>query len=264
MWTAGSVCSGIGGLDLAIERCELARVVWQIEIDPFPRSVLERHWPEVRRYEDVCNAHPAPVDVMCAGFPCQPVSVAGRRRAQKDERWLWPEVARLIGECEPRVVIIENVPGLRTAGLRDVLVDLAALGYDAEWTHFTAAHIGAPHKRDRFWLLATAPDRVQLRHEPGWLERAIRANTAPEPGLLPADADRVRRLEQALRLADQRGWSELCGWRIDPVAGVDDGLPGRLGAARKALGNSVVVPCAELVIEALKEVMGCYAQKEAA
>lgn len=285
----GSACSGIGGLELGLERAGLGRVAWQIELDPFCREVLEQHWPGVLRYEDVRACSPPEVDVLCAGFPCQPVSVAGKRLAQKDERWLWPEITRLIDVCAPGIIVIENVPGLRTAGLRDVLADLAARGFDAEWTHFKASAIGAPHWRDRIWLVVTHPKRVRVREQPGWLGRACRAAFAPVPGGILADAegdgrkrgggrpeslfykgqiekgrlkseggllhapdpDRARRLQRAIGVAEQRGWAQHCGWRLDPVAGMDDGLPGRLGAARKALGNSAVVPCAELVGRAI-------------
>lgn len=281
----GSACSGIGGIDLGLERAGLGEVIWQIERDPFCRNVLARHWPNAVKHTNVQACSPDNCDLLCAGFPCQPVSVAGKRLAQADPRWLWhPWITRLISETHPKIVVLENVPGLRTAGLRDVLSDLAALGFNAEWTHFPASQLGAPHRRNRFWLVATDPHRVHVRHEPGWLSRAAGTARAPESGrvltdsvragreigrtghenadsggkqhdsgLLPSHSDRVRRLESAIRLANERGWSEYCGWSFDPFAGVDDGLPGLLGAARKALGNSVVVACAHAVGLAIKD-----------
>lgn len=182
--TIGSLFSGIGGLELGLERAGLGPVMWQAERDPYCLAVLRRHWPDARRFSDVreVGGEAARVDVVCGGFPCQPVSLAGRRLAQLDERWLWPEFARVIRAVEPRVVVIENVPGLRTAGLRDVLADLADLGFDAEWSCVAAGedprrthgwpHAGAPHERRRIFLVATHPDRVEVRGQQGWFGRA--------------------------------------------------------------------------------------------
>ena len=154
-WTVGSLFSGIGGLDLGLERAGWA-VRWQIESDPFCQRVLAKHWPEVRRYGDihaVAIDTLEPVALICGGFPCQPVSVAGKRRAQADERWLWPEFARILRALRPRLVLVENVPGLLIRGLGDVLGDLAALGYDAEWDGIPAAAAGAPHLRWRIFIV---------------------------------------------------------------------------------------------------------------
>lgn len=286
----GSLFSGIGGLELGLERAGVGHVVWQCEIDPTCREVLARHWPQATRFEDVRNATDLPVvDVVCGGFPCQPVSVAGKRRAQADDRWLWPAFARVVEAIRPSVVVAENVPGLRNAGLRDVLADLAALGFDAEWACASAFDFGAPHLRRRFSIVATHPDRVDVRDEPGWLSRSLAAARAPIPGDVAracdiadaagerrgpggasshaqrgarprvrdvAHADAVRRLESSRRLAVERGWARRVGWDITDMAGVDDGIPVRLGAARKAYGNAVCVPWAEEVGRALMSALG--------
>lgn len=160
--TVGSLFSGIGGLELGLEACGLGPVIWQVEHDPFCRSILARHYPgAARAVHDVRAAGAAnlsPVDVLCAGFPCQPVSLAGERRAQEDERWLWPEVARIAGELGCPVLFLENVPGLLTAddgrAFGEVLGSLASLGYAAEWDCFRASDVGAPHRRERWFLLA--------------------------------------------------------------------------------------------------------------
>lgn len=287
--------AGYGGLELGLERAGIAHTVCQVEIDPYCREIERRHWPHATRHNDVREVRrgtdgTSGVDLICGGFPCQPVSVAGRRRAQADERWLWPEFARIVSELRPAIVVAENVPGLRTAGLRDVLADLAALGFDAEWTCFRAWDLGAPHLRDRFWLVATDARRVDLRLQPGWLGRSIERQAsavsrdaraprgtadahgcvvgrdvqAGEPeaandrggGITNANA--LWRLEQARLVAIQRGWSERCGWTLDPAPRMDDGpAPGlaRGGRerARKAAGNGVVVACAEAVGLAIRE-----------
>lgn len=131
--TFGSLFSGIGGLDLGLERAGWVPR-WQVENDPFCLSVLAAHWPDVARYSDLMRLNVdrlQPVDLVAGGFPCQPHSVAGKRLAQADSRWLWPWFAATIDRLRPRYVLIENVPGLRTSGLRDVLADLAYLGFDA-------------------------------------------------------------------------------------------------------------------------------------
>ncbi|MAH48170.1 hypothetical protein CMI37_20270 [Candidatus Pacearchaeota archaeon] len=159
MPTVGSAYSGIGGLDRAMEELGFA-VRWQIENEEYPAKILARHWPEVRRYGDIRRIDPESlerVDAICAGFPCQPWSVAGKQRGESDDRNLWPETIRLIRGVRPRYVFLENVPGLVAHGyFGTVLGDLAAGGYDAEWGCYTAAQVGASHRRDRLLILAYA------------------------------------------------------------------------------------------------------------
>lgn len=163
----GSLFSGIGGLDLSVEAHLAAlgfdaRTVWQVEHDAFCNTILARHFPgaarSIRDVRAAGAANLAPVDAIAAGFPCQPVSLAGKRKAREDARWLWPECARIIGEFRPRYVFLENVPGLLTAddgrAFGDVLGSLASLGYDAEWDCLRASDVGAPHRRERWFLLA--------------------------------------------------------------------------------------------------------------
>lgn len=154
----GSLFSGIGGFDLGLERAGM-RVVWQCESDDFCRRVLAKHWPDVPCFDDVRNlsrtSGTPPVDVLCGGFPCQDISVAGKGAGITGARsGLWSEYARLIGELRPRYVVVENVSALLARGMGRVLGDLAALGYDAEWDCIPASAVGAPHQRDRIWLVA--------------------------------------------------------------------------------------------------------------
>jgi len=156
----GSLFSGIGGFDLGLERAGM-QCAWQVEIDPYCNRVLAKHWPGVKRFGDIRQIEWStvdPVDLLCGGFPCQPHSLAGKRAGSRDERDLWPEFARAIRELKPRWVVVENVRGLLSseAGrfFGGILRDLAGLGYDAEWQVLSAAAFGAPHIRERVWIVA--------------------------------------------------------------------------------------------------------------
>jgi DNA (cytosine-5)-methyltransferase 1 len=159
--TFGSLFAGIGGIDLGLERAGW-RGRWQVEYEPFCQRVLAKHWPDVTRYGDIHDVDwdtVERVDLVAGGFPCQPISTAGRQRAQEDARWLWPEFARCLRALRPRYVLVENVANL--LGVNDgsafgeVLGDLATLGYDAEWDCIPAYSVGAPHIRDRLWIVGT-------------------------------------------------------------------------------------------------------------
>ena len=158
--------SGIGGFSLGLERAGM-RTVQFVEMDPFCRAVLAQHWPGVPIHDDIRTFH-APAgfaDVLCGGFPCQDISVAGKGAGLAGARsGLWSEYRRLIGEVRPRFVVVENVAALLGRGLGDVLGDLAALGYDAEWHCIPASAVGAPHRRDRVWIVAypIGPGRQQV------------------------------------------------------------------------------------------------------
>ncbi len=186
MLSVGSLCAGIGGFDLAAERAGLS-ITWQVEVDAFCREVLAKHWPAIDRYMDIKDVHGSetcysetacqscllPVDVICAGFPCQPVCHHGRRRGAGDTRWLWPEIHRLIGELEPGYVVLENVVGLLSPGrgFSRILADLASLGFDAEWECLPAHAVGLPHARDRVWIVAYRPDHRRQTEPTSWLYR---------------------------------------------------------------------------------------------
>jgi len=225
--TVLSLFSGIGGLDLGLERAGMT-VVGQVEIDPWCRRVLAKHWPEVPRHDDVRTAarwwgeRPVP-DLICGGFPCQPVSQAGRQMAQADERWLWPLMAAVIRQLAPPWVLIENVPGLLRLGLADVLGDLTRLGYRARAGWITACAMGAPHPRKRMLIVAHAEGAGC------GARRRVRGDADPAAG---ARADGPG--------PDGRGW-----WADEPGVGrVAYGLPDRVDRIR-GLGNAVVPQVAE-------------------
>jgi DNA (cytosine-5)-methyltransferase 1 len=156
--TAGSLFSGAGLCDLGLSWAGFQHLFF-CEIDPFCRSILARHWPGVHIYDDVRGLGGADiprVDVLCGGFPCQDVSCAGKRAGIKEgtRSGLWHEFRRIISEARPRYVIIENVRGLLSRGIEGVLQSLAGIGYDAEWTVLSAAACGAPHHRERVFIVA--------------------------------------------------------------------------------------------------------------
>jgi site-specific DNA-cytosine methylase len=227
-----------------------------VEKDAFCRSVLAKNWPNASQYDDITTLAALPyVDIIACGFPCQPVSLAGKRRAQKDARWLWPHVARIVNAVRPKVVVLENVLGLRTAGLRDVLSDLAASRYDAEWEILSAFDVGAPHLRKRIFIVAYA-DGVKLRSPVfetwAWHTRTPEHRCVNTIGTA-ADTDRARRLQSARRLAESRGWPKLDSRAVDISTPLDVGLTGKLVASRRALGNAVVPACAFVLGRAIKE-----------
>lgn len=224
--TLGSLFSGIGGMDLGLERAGF-EVRWQVEIDPFCRRVLAKHWPNVPRYTDIREIREGdlePVECIAGGFPCQPVSYCGRRAGRDDERWLWPEFARLVRFLRPRYVLVENTPGLLTAGMGDVLGDLAKLRYDAEWSLLPACALGASHPRERVFIVAQS---IGARGNGRRIAEAWPSRPAgPSPRSGPAT---VR------------------PWTLEPeVCGTAHGVPSRLHRLR-GLGNAVAPPVAELV-----------------
>jgi len=173
-YTVGSLFSGIGGIDLAFQQSGF-QIVYQVEIDEYCRQVLKKHWTTVTRYGDIFTIDALPaVDVMAGGFPCQPVSNAGQRRGEEDERWLWPEFLRLIRQSRPRMVFLENVPGLRTIDsgntFRSILRELAESGYDAQWAHLRASDAGAPHRRERVFIVAYT---CEIRRDAGRTEQSL-------------------------------------------------------------------------------------------
>jgi DNA (cytosine-5)-methyltransferase 1 len=152
----GSLFSGIGGFDLGFERAGMTTEFF-VEQTPFCQEVLRKHWPDVPIFGDIQTVDASmlpPVDLLCGGFPCQDISAAGQGAGLDGKRsGLWAEFHRLIGELRPRYVVVENVPLLRSRGLGRILREMAALGYDAEWDCIPASAVGAPHRRDRIWIV---------------------------------------------------------------------------------------------------------------
>lgn len=153
--TVGSLFSGMLGLDMAVESATGASLAWACEIEPLPRRLIRARRPAARLFDDVRRLRPPPCDILTGGFPCTDLSVAGRQAGLAGERsGLWYEMRRVIAECRPPLVLIENVRNLRILGLHEVLRDLQAIGYAAEWQTVQALAAGALHKRSRIFIVA--------------------------------------------------------------------------------------------------------------
>jgi len=223
MLTFGSLFSGIGGIDLGLERAGM-QCRWQSEIDPYASRVLAKHWPDIPNLGDVTKIDWRNVertDVVAGGYPCQPFSVAGRRQGANDPRHLWPYFRNAICVLRPRYALLENVPGHLSLGFGHVLADLAKLGYDCRWDCIPAASIGAPHRRNRLFAIATDTNQPRSQRRPRTTFQAW-----PNPK----------------RHVRQGNW-----WSTEPNVGrMANGIPARVDRLR-GLGNAVVPQVAEHV-----------------
>ena len=225
--TYGSLFSGIGGMDLGFDRAGMT-CKWQVEIDDYCNRVLAKHWPNVRRYRDVREVgehNLESVDVITGGFPCQPHSVAGKRKGAADDRNLWPEYLRIITELRPTWVVGENVPGIVTTYLDTVLSDLEGAGYEVATFNLPAVAFDAPHRRERIFVVADANDkRLEI-----W------------------------KSESSDNGAQQSPTFRACGWPTEPNVGrVAHGVSNRVDRLR-GLGNAVVPQVAEFVARLIVE-----------
>ena len=225
------------------------------EIDPYCRKVLRKHWPDVPIFEDVrelTSDQTGPVDVICGGFPCQDISIAGSQAGIEGERsGLWAEIARLGGEIRPRYIIVENVTNLlaspyeqRGGWFGKVLGDLAEIGFDAEWGCIAAGEAGLPHIRDRIWLVAHPPSKR-------W---NLSDDTAPF-GIARERLPDMQQPECRWERQDGGHSMERVGWTVEPrIFGSRDGVSSELDADRiKALGNAVVPQITEMIGRAILE-----------
>jgi len=221
----GSLFSGVGGLELGLERAGLGRTVWQCECEAYPRRVLAKHWPDAHRFRDVTML-PAIIregrqrgrgpwrdefdaDIICGGFPCQDLSVAGKGSGLDGARsglfWCLMRVVRLV---RPRIIVLENVPALIPRGLDRVLGALVEAGYDSEWAVVSAGSVGAPHRRERVFVVACLADADGLREsQPKGSELNIGRRTlhgcGTSRGQCVADAEVKRRNEGVMPVGDE-------------------------------------------------------------
>lgn len=235
----GSLFSGIGGLELGLEWAGVGHTVWQVECDPFCRSVLAKHWPDVRRYEDVRSvgaANLAPVDLVCGGFPCVDTSTANPRGAglHGDQGGLWFEFERIVRELAPPFVVVENTGGNSSRWVPGVGCGLERLGYQTLPVQLEARDLGADHARSRVFVVAY-PNGVSLRD--------VEQRSALRFKGTVCAARKAQRLDVA-------PWPP----RSEMVRATD-GLP-RVVDRNRALGNSAVPQCAEVVGHVINEFRG--------
>lgn len=265
--TVGSLFSGIGGLDLGLERAG-HKVIWQSEIDPYACKVLKKHWSEVPNHGDIKQIEwraVEPVDIICGGYPCQPFSTAGKRRGADDPRHLWRWVREAISELRPRYAILENVRGHLSLGGVQVLGELAEIGYDAEWRVVSAAGVGAPHRRDRIIIVAYSSQQFSNGGRLGFGARTIGqrqeiqvaagrsgsdvGNSSSSAGRVTQSHDLRPRIWQASKLRESNCTARTISdwWKVEPSVGrVAHGIPNRVDRLR-GLGNAVVPQVAEYI-----------------
>jgi DNA (cytosine-5)-methyltransferase 1 len=245
--TCGDLFAGIGGMSLGLERAGFT-VRWQVEREPFCENILARHWPDVVRRRDVRFAGAGnlePVDLIAGGFPCQDISAAGKGVGITGWRsGLWREFARIVRELRPRWVLVENVPALRRRGADTVLGDLEAAGYACWPLVVGARHVGAPHRRDRVWIVGRLAD-AECRgvRDESWGGGGPRGNGTAFP---------------AAPGQPQHAWEEPRTVE-SPLGRAAYGVSARLAGTRwraelKALGNAIVPQVVEVIGRAILEI----------
>jgi len=262
--------SGIGGFSLGLERAGMETIAF-CEFDKKAQLVLKKHWPDVPIYDDVRKLNGRQfegqsIDIICGGFPCQPFSQAGKRRGEADDRHLWPEYFRLIQEIRPPWVIGENVSGIISMGLDQVLSDLEGEIYSCQTLVVPACAVNAPHRRDRVWIVAHS-DRFdgngrryssgpicRERSEPSELFRS-------KENVAHANSTRRREYSGAISIQEEQPpFEHDCGgagggqWAVEPNVGrVAHGVPNRVDRL-KQLGNAVVPQVVEQIGRAIMKI----------
>jgi len=276
----GSLFSGIGGFDLAAEWMGWENV-FHVERDPFCRKVLSHHFPKAKTHEDIKTfdgtAFAGGVDIITGGFPCQPFSAAGKRAGTSDDRYLWPEMFRIIREARPTYVVAENVRGLISWNeglvLDTVCADLESEGYEVCPVVLPAASVNAPHRRDRIWIVAYANDKggacglgevqgpdgeVSQRYDHAQPCHAGSADATNANGAGERQDNGQGEPRQLDQESAPRDWQDFP--TIAPICGGDDGLPEELDGLTfpkwrresiKAYGNAIVPQVAYQIFKAL-------------
>jgi DNA (cytosine-5)-methyltransferase 1 len=281
-----SLFSGIGGFDLAAEWAGFTTIAF-CEKDPYCQKVLAKHWQGVPIYDDIRELTAArlvadgigPIDLITGGFPCQPFSIAGKRKGAADDRHLWPEMLRVIQEVKPTWIVGENVAGFIAMALDSVLSDLEAEGYETQTLVLPACAVSAPHRRDRAFIVAHTDGRrsgceggnavhkgraagkgraTRIPQATGWQDGTPDRDTQPAGADVP-DTDRRRcrqRDTQQRRIPelDPRGDADGAKqWQAEPgICRVVDGLPNRVDRLR-SLGNAVVPQVVYPILQAIAD-----------
>jgi DNA (cytosine-5)-methyltransferase 1 len=230
----GSLFAGIGGFELGLERAiPGAKTIWQVEQNPFCQRVLSKHWPDAKIYNDVRNItkdNVEPIDILCGGFPCQDISLAGKGEGLDGKKsGLWWEMLRIISELsqgrKKPIVVLENVAAISFRGGCEIVGSLAEIGYCCEWRIISAREFGAPHLRRRWFAVA-------------YSDSASCKGGGISVGVQQKDTD------SDLSFSKERYWKKTSP--VSAICGVDDGIPDRLDRLR-ALGNAIVPQCSEWI-----------------
>ncbi len=267
-----SLFTGIGGIDLAAEWAGF-KTVLMVEWDAYCQKVLRKHWPNVPiigDIKDVKGEKFRPITLITGGFPCQPVSHAGKRRGKDDDRWLWPEMLRVISEVRPTWVVAENVAGLINMGLNGVLSDLEGIGYEVQAFLIPACGVDAPHRRNRIFIVAYSRGR-------GFSESDLGSKQSGRTKAVCPGANRASNKRTGLQdvantngqgLQGYGGLRERGGqwptWKGDtalkgiwesepPVDRVASGIPSRVDRL-KCLGNAVVPQQIYPILKAIADI----------
>ena len=255
MYKIGSLFSGIGGFELGLERAIPAETIWQVEQEKFCQSILKKHWPKAKIYNDVRNItkdNVEPVDILCGGFPCQDISIAGKTRGLKGEKsGLWWEMWRIISELRPRIIVLENVANILRLGGREVLGSLTQIGYDAEWTTIKASDFGAPHRRERWFCIAYPNGEQFVTLQPGKrTKRGEKITSSRTLDTMDENSGNANITDAHSKRSEKRGLHVRNYWKEitpkSPLCTVDDGISARV-ARLKALGNAIVPQCSEWI-----------------
>jgi DNA (cytosine-5)-methyltransferase 1 len=273
-----SLFTGIGGLDLAAEWAGF-ETVGQCEWADYPTRILEKHWPDVPRWRDIRTLTKESfyertglrtVDIISGGFPCQPFSVAGNRKGEDDDRYLWPEMHRIISEIKPNWVIGENVAGIINMALDQVLSDLESIGYETQSFIIPACSVGALHKRNRVFILAHSDsnglqgrsgEEIEERCHANQIDSVMSENSNvpyTTGQRLPGQRELVKPMysKENTERKTSKSFDECLGneWATEPELGrVANGIPNRVDRL-KCLGNAVVPQQAYPIFRAIAEI----------
>ena len=261
--------SGIGGFALAANAAGYQTIGFS-EINPYACKILKRHWPDVPNYGDIRNVRGIRCELLTGGFPCQPYSLAGKRRGASDDRALWPEMLRVIGESKPRWVLGENVPGIINVELDRVLADLESLGYSAWPLVIPACAADAGHRRDRVWIVANAAcdagellngERQTIRDEPAINGSPRTTANAEMRGRNERHPHGGRNGEGTTAPEERSRPADYHRWPAEPGMGrVAHGIP-NWSHRIQGLGNAIVPQVAETLIRMMARVENDHAQR---
>ena len=252
--------SGIGGFTLAAQWAGFRTVVF-CEKDEFCQKILRKHWsdiPIIPEIKDFDGTKWKETTLLTGGFPCQPVSCAGKRRGKEDDRYLWPEMFRVIKEARPHWVFAENVAGIISMGLDSCLADLEGEGYPTGTIVVPACAKNAPHRRDRVWIIAHDTRRKKSRRISSFRRKKISKIGQTNSHASDSPGERLSGLqenqfEQSLLYAQRRSWEEDWTEVATRFCGVADGIPDRIHRL-KALGNAIVPAIAYEIIKRIGEI----------